>query len=274
MDDSSRGQHRKVAQRRCLVATYAMTDAGQSRSPQLQAALEAARAADAVIAPLFRSNLAVEIKSDRSPVTEADRRAEAAIHAVLTRHFPDYGFYGEETGQHAMQAENVWLVDPLDGTKSFVRDTPFFSTQIALLRRGELVLGVSSACAYGELAWAERGGGAWLNGQRMRVSSRSSLDEAILSTGNLKTLAARPQWQNLGALVQKVNRVRGYGDFVHYHLLARGALDVVLESDVNILDHRRAVGDGCRSWRPVHGSVRGGCWPQHHQRARNQWPAA
>ena len=64
-----------------------------------------------------------------------------------------------------MQAEHVWLVDPLDGTKSFVRDTPFFSTQIALLRRGEIVLGVSSACVYGELAWAERGCGAWLNGR-------------------------------------------------------------------------------------------------------------
>jgi histidinol-phosphatase len=213
-----------------------MDSEGQSRSPQLLAALEAARAADAVIAPLYRSNLAVEIKSDRSPVTEADRRAEAAIHAVLSRHFPDYGFYGEETGQHAMQAGSVWLVDPLDGTKSFVRDTPFFSTQIALLRRGELVLGVSSACACGELAWAERGGGAWLNGQRIQVSTQSRLSEAILSTGNLKSLAARPQWQNLGALVQQVNRVRGYGDFVHYHLLARGALDVVVESDVNILD--------------------------------------
>jgi histidinol-phosphatase len=213
-----------------------METASPSRSPQLLAALEAARAADAVIAPLFRSNLAVEIKSDRSPVTEADRRAEAAIHAVLSRHFPDYGFYGEETGQHAMQAENVWLVDPLDGTKSFVRDTPFFSTQIALLRRGELVLGVSSACAYGELAWAEQGGGAWLNGQPIRVSTQATADAAILSTGNLKTLAGMPQWGNLGRLVQQVNRVRGYGDFVHYHLLARGALDVVIESDVNILD--------------------------------------
>ncbi len=135
-----------------------------------------------------------------------------------------------------MQAGSIWLVDPLDGTKSFVRDTPFFSTQIALLRGGELVLGVSSACVYGELAWAERGGGAWLNGERIRVSDRTRLDETILSTGNLKTLAAGVHWARFGALVQKVNRLRGYGDFVHYHLLARGALDAVVESDVNILD--------------------------------------
>jgi histidinol-phosphatase len=207
-----------------------------AQSPQLQAALEAARAADAVIGPLFRNHLAVEIKADHSPVTEADRRAEAAIHAVLSRHFPSYGFYGEETGQHAMQSDCVWLVDPLDGTKSFVRDTPFFSTQIALMRGGRLVLGVSSACAYGELAWAEEGGGAFLDGKPIRVSQTASVSDAILSTGNLKTLAGAPQWANFGQLVRGVNRLRGYGDFVHYHLLARGALDMVVESDVNILD--------------------------------------
>lgn len=213
-----------------------MSQLPANASPELAAALEAARAADAVIAPLYRANLAVEIKADRSPVTEADRRAEQAIRSVLRRHFPDYGFYGEEGGQEGMQKENIWLVDPLDGTKSFVRDTPFFSTQIALMRRGELVLGVSSACIYGELAWAERGGGAWLNGDRIHVSDRAGLDEAILSTGNMKTLAAGAGWSRFGALVQQVNRLRGYGDFVHYHLLARGALDVVVESDVNILD--------------------------------------
>jgi histidinol-phosphatase len=205
-------------------------------SAELSAALEAAAAADAVIAPLFRSNLAVEVKADRTPVTEADRRAEDAIRAVLQRRFPHYGFYGEESGQHDMQAESIWLVDPLDGTKSFVRDTPFFSTQIALMRRGELVLGVSSACAAGERAWAQVGGGAWLNGERIHVSDRRQLSDAIVSTGNLKTLAAGAHWSAFGRLIGEVNRIRGYGDFVHYHLLARGALDVVIESDVNILD--------------------------------------
>jgi histidinol-phosphatase len=219
-----------------IVWVPMMTDSIQSQSPQLQAALEAARAADAIIGGLYRSNITVEIKADRSPVTVADRQAEAAIHAVLKSHFPNYGFYGEETGQHDMQADYLWLVDPLDGTKSFVRDTPFFSTQIALMHRGRLLLGVSSACAYGELAWAERGHGAWLNGQRIQTSAIAQLDQAIVSTGNLRTLAAAPQWQRYGELVQCVNRIRGYGDFLHYHLLARGALDVVIESDVNILD--------------------------------------
>src|SRR6516165_12074477 len=124
-------------------------------SQELQAALEAARAAAEVIQRLYRRNLAVTLKADKSPVTQADLQAEEAIRAVLRARFPSYGFYGEETGRHAMDAENVWLVDPIDGTKSFVRECPFFSTQIALMRAGKLVLGVSSAPAYGELAWAE-----------------------------------------------------------------------------------------------------------------------
>jgi histidinol-phosphatase len=206
------------------------------QSRELRAALEAAKAADAVIAPLYRANVAVELKFDKSPVTEADTRAEHAIREVLLREFPDYGFYGEEGGRSGLDAENLWLVDPLDGTKSFVRDTPFFSTQIALMRRGEMVLGVSSACVYGELAWAERGRGAFLNGGKIRVSGKARLDEAILSSGNLKSLAAGPHWASYGELLQKVNRVRGYGDFLHYHLLARGALDMVIESDVSVLD--------------------------------------
>jgi histidinol-phosphatase len=163
-------------------------------------------------------------------------RAEEVIRETLNRHFPGYGFFGEETGQHAMSAENIWLVDPIDGTKSFVRETPFFSTQIALMRAGHLVLGVSSAPVYGELAWAEEGAGARLNDRVIRVSEVTALADAVVSSGNLKTLAAGARWQRFGELIRRVNRIRGYGDFAHYHLLARGALDVVIESDVNILD--------------------------------------
>jgi histidinol-phosphatase len=206
-------------------------------SKELQAALDAAAAAAEVIQGLYRRNLEVTLKADKSPVTEADVRAEQAIRQILQARFPDYGFYGEETGTHALDADNVWLVDPIDGTKSFVRECPFFSTQIALLRGGKLVLGVSSAPAYGEIAWAEQGGGAQLDGKPLRVSAVRELGGAILSTGNLKTLAASDAgWSRFGVLVGQVNRLRGYGDFLHYHLLARGSLDAVLESDVNILD--------------------------------------
>lgn len=207
------------------------------RSAELEAALEAAQAAGDIIRSLYQRNVRVETKADRSPVTEADIRAEETIRRMLVERFPAYGFYGEESGRHDLEAEAVWLVDPLDGTKSFIRDCPFFSTQIALMRRGRLVLGVSSASAYGELAWAEEGAGAYLDGDPIRVSATSTLDAAIVSTGNLKTLAGSVEgWRRLGDLIPRVSRIRGYGDFVHYHLLARGSLDVVIESDVSILD--------------------------------------
>jgi histidinol-phosphatase len=205
-------------------------------SKELEAARDAAGAAAVVIRSLYQKNLQVTTKADATPVTEADVRAEEAIRSVLSERFPDYGFYGEETGQHALDAQNVWLVDPIDGTKSFVRDCPFFSTQIALMREGRFVLGVSSAPAYGELAWAEEGRGAFLNGNPIRVSRVGELSASIVSTGNLKTLARSSSWGRFGELVGKVSRVRGYGDFVHYHLLARGSIDAVIESDVHILD--------------------------------------
>ena len=205
-------------------------------SKELQAALDAAEAAAVVIRSMYQRNLAVHTKADATPVTEADVQSEQAIRAILTERFPSYGFYGEETGQQSIDAEHVWLVDPIDGTKSFVRECPFFSTQIALMRAGRFVLGVSSAPAYGEIAWAEEGRGAYLNGRPIHVSKVSELGSAIVSSGNLKTLARSPQWSRFGDLIGRVNRIRGYGDFVHYHLLARGSLDVVIESDVGILD--------------------------------------
>src|ERR1700757_3262915 len=157
-------------------------------SKELPAALEAARAAQEVIRALFGRNPAVRTKPDLSPVTEADLRAEELIRAILGRHFPAYGFYGEETGRHALHADSIWLVDPIDGTKAFVRESPFFSTQIALMRGGSLVLGVSNAPVFGELAWAEAGAGAWLNEQPVRVSTVTDLAAAAISSGNLKSV--------------------------------------------------------------------------------------
>jgi len=205
-------------------------------SPELQAALDAAEQAAVIARSLYRRNIEVRLKADKSPVTDADLRCEAAIRGILEARFPAHGFYGEETGGHDEHAESVWLVDPIDGTKAFVREYPMFSTQIALMRRGELVLGVSSAPVYGEIAFAERGFGAYLNGVRISVSDIATLESAAVSSGNLKSLAAGSLWSRYGALVARVGRIRGYGDFLHYHLLASGKIDVVIESDVNILD--------------------------------------
>ncbi|NJD33145.1 MAG: inositol-phosphate phosphatase [Gammaproteobacteria bacterium] len=206
------------------------------QSPFLATALEAARAAADVVRHYYQSNLAITIKADKSPVTVADVETEKTIRSIVEARYPDHGFYGEETGSNHLDAEYVWIVDPIDGTKSFVREYPMFSTQIALMHRGKLIVGVSSAPAYGELAWGEIGVGAWLNDRPIRVSEVSAIEDAALSTGNLKTLAAGPRWPAFGRLIGRLSRIRGYGDFLHYHLLASGKIDAVVESDVNILD--------------------------------------
>ncbi len=205
-------------------------------SPRLAAALEAARAAAEVISRAYRGNIRVRTKADRTPVTDVDIAAEEVIREVLSRQFPEDGFFGEETGTREGRSGWTWLVDPIDGTRSFVRGYPFFSTQIAAMNGGELILGVSSAPAFDELAWAERGAGAWLNDERCRVSDITELQDAAVSSGNLKSLARDPRWANWGGIVAEVARIRGYGDFYHYHLLASGRIDGVVESDVNILD--------------------------------------
>jgi histidinol-phosphatase len=207
-----------------------------AHSAFLATALDAARAATEVVQRYYQRNVAVRIKADKSPVTAADVEAEQAIRSLIAQRYPAHGFYGEETGSTALDAEYLWIVDPIDGTKAFVREYPMFSTQIALMHRGRLIVGVSAAPAYGELAWAEIGVGAWLNDAPLRVSEIDAYDQAALSTGNLKTLAAGPRWSKLGAVIGRLGRIRGYGDFLHYHLLASGRIDAVVESDVNILD--------------------------------------
>lgn len=207
-----------------------------STSQYLETALSAARAAEAVIRRYWDEGVDVTLKADASPVTQADVESEQAIRKVILERFPEHGFYGEETGKTRADAEYTWLIDPIDGTKSFIRRTPFFSTQIALMHRGELILGVSNAPLYGELAWAERGQGAYLNERRIGVVGTERLSDAAISLGNVKSLAGTPAWSALGEIVTEVNRTRGYGDFCHYHMLAAGQLDLVIESDLNILD--------------------------------------
>jgi histidinol-phosphatase len=210
--------------------------AAMNPSPELKAALDAAEAAAGIARALYQRNIEVRIKADKSPVTEADVRCEVAIREILEARFPSHGFYGEETGSRDRDADSLWLVDPIDGTKAFVREYPMFSTQIALMRGGELVLGVSSAPVYGEIACAERDCGAYLNGRQIAVSQMDTLESAVLSSGNMKSLATGPKWGRYGAMIAGVNRIRGYGDFLHYHLLASGKIDAVIETDVNILD--------------------------------------
>lgn len=205
-------------------------------SPELQAALDAAEKAADIARSLYQRNIEIRIKADKSPVTEADVRCESAIREIIEARFPAHGFYGEETSLHREGAEYLWIVDPIDGTKAFVREYPMWSTQIALMHRGEVILGVSSAPIYGEIAYAERGRGAFLNGKPISVSKVDTIESAHISCGNMKSLATGPQWLRYGAMIARANRIRGYGDFLHYHLLASGKIDAVIETDINILD--------------------------------------
>ncbi len=203
----------------------------------LKVALDAAREAEAVVRYYHERQLEVMTKEDLSPVTVADVETEKKIKEIILGAFPDHGFYGEETGRSNNDSPYTWLIDPIDGTKSFIRDYPFFSTQIALMFDNEIIVGVSNGMMFNELAWAAKGRGARLNGEVIHCSDIESLTAASLSTGNIKTLAQNPAaWQGLATLSTQVNRTRGYGDFYHYHLLASGKIDIIVESDVNILD--------------------------------------
>lgn len=206
----------------------------------LTVARAAADAAAAIIRKAYRGAFTVETKADASPVTEVDIAAERAIRAVIADAFPDHAFFGEELGRGDTTAEYLWLIDPIDGTKAFVRGYPMFSVQIALMHRGELVVGVSCAPCWnggaGETAWAVKGQGAWLEGERLQVSEVDRLEATTLSLGNLARLAAAPGWAVLGEIIPRLHRIRGYADFLHYHLLASGRIDAVVETNVNILD--------------------------------------
>ena len=205
-------------------------------STELVIAIDASNAAAKLIRNYFKGNFNVDIKKDMTPVTEVDIKAENTIKEIILNTFPDYGFYGEETCRENKNSEYTWLVDPIDGTKGFVRGYPFFSTQIALMHHEEIILGVSNAPIFDEVIFAEKGKGAWMNNKQIHISNTKDIVSSTISTGNLKTIALSENWMNLGKIVSKADRIRGYGDFYHYHLLASGKIDVVIESDVNILD--------------------------------------
>jgi len=202
----------------------------------LAIALQAAKAARELILSYYNGSFDIEIKADQTPVTVADRGAERIIRETISNAYPEHGIFGEEYGAENKDTEYLWLVDPIDGTKSFVKRYGMFSTQIALMHRGELILGVSCAPAMDELVWATRGQGAFDADGQLHISQVGGINEASISTGNIQSLAAGKRWSALGRILADANRTRGYGDYYHYHRLAAGQLDAVIESDVNILD--------------------------------------
>ncbi|MBI4638772.1 MAG: inositol monophosphatase [Candidatus Rokubacteria bacterium] len=201
----------------------------------LQAAVEAARAAGAIALKYYRGGFDVTLKPDRTPVTQADREAEQVIVEVLGRAFPDYGVLGEEFGGRG-SSEVRWIIDPIDGTKNFVRGIPIWATLIALEERGEVTAGVVHNPVTAELYTARRGGGARLNGERIHVSTTGVLARASLIHAGLGIVRKTGHWEGFVRLVDATDRQRGFGDYLGYTLVAEGKAEIYAEVDLKPWD--------------------------------------
>ncbi len=200
-------------------------------SADLAFGLELADAADAISLPRFgAADLRVDRKPDLTPVTDADRAIEHAIRELVAERRAGEGVFGEEEGGEPSGVR--WIVDPIDGTKNFVRGIPVWATLIALARGEELVLGVVSAPALGRRWWAARGEGAYANGSPIRVSAVSQLADAAVSAALASDLAA---------LEDAVWHARGLGDFWQHVLVAEGALDAAVDYPLQLWDYAALV---------------------------------
>lgn len=201
----------------------------------LEIGRRAAVIAGEVIMPLYRAGVVAELKADRTPVTEADRSAELALRDFLSRECPSHGILGEEFGETEGDGRHRWILDPIDGTKSFIHHVPLFGTLIALERDGAPVVGVIACHAVGETVSAAVGHGAWLNGERVHVSSTRHLAEAtVCSTSVARLSSTEPRgWERLRTAARMV---RTWGDCYGYLMVATGRADVMLDREMNLWD--------------------------------------
>ena len=197
--------------------------------------VEAARAGGAVALDHYRRGFEVSLKADRSPVTEADREAERAIVAVLRARCPDYGTLGEELGAGG-PAERRFIIDPIDGTRNFVRRIPTWAVLIGLEDAGRVSAGVVYQPVTGTLHTARRGRGAWRDGERIRVSTVDSLDRALVVHASVNFLRRGPYWEGFLRLADQTEVQRGFGDFSAYLWVAEGKGEIALSTTVKVWD--------------------------------------
>jgi histidinol-phosphatase len=207
----------------------------------METARRAVEAASAASLPHFRRGVRVEVKPDRTPVTQADRDSEAAILAVVRAAFPGHGFLGEETGAHAGDAATRWIVDPLDGTKGFTRGRGFWGALVALEDEGRVAAGAMALPALGETYWAARGLGAWMRTGdgapvALRVSSVAAWPDATLSYGEPHVLFRPPMLERLAALALSAQTARCYGDLAGCALVLQGKAEAWIEAGVQLWD--------------------------------------
>ncbi|MFT4288228.1 inositol monophosphatase family protein [Nocardioides sp.] len=197
--------------------------------------------ADSISSDRFKAlDLHVMAKPDLTPVSDADRAVEESIRRTLSRTRSRDAITGEETGSTGSSSRR-WIVDPIDGTKNYVRGVPVWATLIALAVEDEVVMSVVSAPQLGRRWWAAQGQGAWtgrslMKATRCEVSDVRRLEDASLAYSSLGGWEERGRLEDVLALMRRVWRTRGYGDFWSYMLLAEGAVDIAAEPELEVYD--------------------------------------
>lgn len=184
----------------------------------------------------FQTGVSVEAKADASPVTVADRDAEQAVRRMISQRFPDDGLLGEEFGAEREDAPRRWIIDPIDGTRSFVRGVPLYGVLIALEKEGRPVLGVIHLPALDETICAGRGIGCWWNGRRARVSGVARLGDAMLLTSDVAILEDSGQSDGWHRLTAAGATTRTWGDCYGYALVATGRAEAMFDAGLSLWD--------------------------------------
>lgn len=192
-------------------------------------ATKLADASEKIIMSYYQKDIDIEDKKDSSPVTIADRSAEEKMRSMIEENFPDHGIIGEEFGNKNTDAEYVWVLDPIDGTKSFIHGTPLFGTLIALLKNKKPFLGMINFPALEERILGIEGEPTLYNNQETKTSGNSEISKSlILCTDHLDLINNRNEKAFL-EMIKKAKLYRGWGDCYMYMLLARGDADVVID---------------------------------------------
>jgi histidinol-phosphatase len=202
---------------------------------RLEIMVEAARAGGAVAVEHYRRGFSVSLKADRSPVTEADHEAEREIVRVLRARCPDHGMLGEELGESGPR-DRRFIIDPIDGTRNFVRRIPTWATLIGLEEDGVVTAGVVFQPVPGVLHTAWRGRGAWCDGERLRVSPVDALDRALVVHSSVNFLKRSAYWDGFLRLSDRTQVQRGFGDFSAYLWVAEGKGEIALSTTVKAWD--------------------------------------
>ncbi len=210
--------------------------AGESLRDLLEFAVDLAERAGEITLRYFQGRFAVETKADASPVTVADREAEVYIRQAIESRFPSDGIVGEEFGEARPEAGQRWIIDPIDGTYSFVRGVPLFGVLIALERRDEPVVGIIRLPALDETVAAARGEGCYWRGRRARVSDTSGLGGALCLATELRPREDPARVAALERLVTAVGAARTWGDCYGYALVATGRADVMVDPAMHVWD--------------------------------------